>query len=777
MPRPATDLDDHDRRLVSRDLDARKPWLDPDEPVALGHVLYAAGELGRDPGEIGSRLAELGYRVPPAGLLAAARPDDLPLLGIGNHSRPPWLGPDDTALLRAHVVWTADRLKQPPARIAARLAELGHPGPAPDGFPEQLTTADLYLVRAEDRLLPDDVPVGVLHLLKAANAWGEPQEAERELAAVVAVRTRMTELGYRVDPVVMGITAADLTLLGQEPGYGDRLRPDLPVPLHYVLRVARKLERAPHEVAARLREFGYRSLPEGELPRSVTQEDVELVERGWNSWLAQDDRNWFPHVVMAAARTGESPAHVARRLRALGFTVPEAALPEEASAGDVDLIDGEPVRGENGSWLSRTEPVPAGHVLFRAHEQKRSAASVAARLRELGYTRLPDVPDRDITSDDIRLVSPHGDGAAPVLKDTVPWGRVVRAAAGSGANPREVADRYRELGYTDVVVPDGPLPDTVPAQDALLATTDTGWLPPEAAVPVPHVVRRAHEQGIAPAEAARRLRALGYPDVPSGLPETAHPGDLAMIHEEARSDRPYLPLTGVGARHVQTVADVLGSSPHEVALRMAALGYAPAFTPHPDDAVLASRDADGRAPWVGREWGLGHVLLAARVLGRTPEEVAGRCRELGYGAFQFGSCEVPDAGGFEDDDIVLLSAHCDGRGPWLTWERSPSLVHVLRCARATGRSPQQIAERLTRLGLHVMVSPHVEVADLDLAEAVDRRGGRHWGTGELLAVASRTGRSPAEVAARLPFLGFQVPGLPYPQRRPGPGTVRVSRTG
>jgi hypothetical protein len=771
MSRPAPDpdsLDDHDRHLVSRDVDAREPWLDPDEPVALGHVLYAAGHLGRDPGEIGSRLAELGYRVPPADLLAAATADDLPLLGVGNHGRPPWLGPGDAALLRAHVVWTADRLRQPPARIAARLAELGHSGPAPDSFPERLTSEDLYLVRADDQLLPDDVPVGVHHLLTAADVWGEPEEAERELAAVVAVRTRMTELGYRIDPVIMGITAADLTLLGEDPGYSGRLHPDFPVPLHYVLRVARKLERDPHEVVARLREFGHRSLPEGELPRSVTQEDVELLKRRWNSWLAQDDPGWFPHVVMAAARTGKAPAHIARRLRALGFTVPETALPERITSQDVDLIDGEPVRGESESWLPRTEPVPAGHVLYRAHEQKRSAAAVAARLRELGYTRVPDVPDRSITADDLRLVSPHGDGAAPVLTGTVPWGRVVRAAAGSGASPREVADRYRELGYTDVVVPDGPLPASVPGQDALLATTDTGWLPPAAAVPVPHVVRRAHEQGIAPAEAARRLRALGYPDVPSGLPETAHPGDRAMIHEEARSDRPYLPFTGVTARHIQTVADVLASSPHEVAMRMTALGYALEFTPHSDDAVIASRDADGRAPWVGRGWGLGHVLLVAEVLGRTPREVADRCRELGYDTFLYGEFALPDAGGFEDDDVLLLSAHCDGRGPWLTWEQSPSLAHVLRCARATGRSPQEVAERLARLGRHAGVSPHVETADLDLAEALDRWGGQHWGTGELLAVASRTGRSPAEVAARLPFLGFPVPDLDYPDRRPGP---------
>lgn len=776
MPDPTPAPDDHDRYLTSRGLNAEEPRLDPGEPVALGHVLYAAAERGLAPGAVGARLAELGYEVPSAALLATATVDDLPLLSIGNYSRPPWLGPGDAAYLRGHVLWTADRLRQPPARIAARLAELGHPAPAPDSFPERLTSEDRYLARFEDRLIPDDVPVPVHHLLTAANARGEPEDAERELSEVVSVRTRMTELGYRFDPVVMGITAADLTLLGEDPG-GDRrrLHPEDPVPLHYVLRVARKLDRDPHEVVARLRQFGHRLLPGGTLPRSVDSEDVELLERGWRDWLAQEDPHWFPHVVAAAARTGRAPAQVARRLRALGFTVPEAALPEEASYDDVKLIDGGTTPREHVPWRTRTEPVPVGHVLYRAHTQDMTAAAVAARMRTLGYAHVPDVPDRRITADDLRLISENGDGDTPLPADTVPWGRVVRAAADSGASPRDVIGRYRELGYTDFLVPDGPLPEAVPARDALLATTDTGPLPLDAAVPVPHVVRRAHDQGVAPAEAARRLRALGYSDVPSGLPETAHPGDLAMILQDARRGAPYVPLTGVTARHVQTAADVLGIGGHEVALRMLALGHTLEFTPHPDDAVLASRDADGRAPWVGRGWGPGHVLLVAKVLGRTPREVHDRCRELGYWALVRWEHELPDPGGYEDDDVLLLSANADGRGPWLTWEQSPSLAHVLRCARATGRSPQEVGERLARLGRHVGVSPHVETADLDLAEALEHLRGRHRGTGELLAVASRTGRSPAEVAARLPFLGLPVPELEYPDRRPG--EARVSRTG
>ncbi|OBQ48735.1 hypothetical protein A4U61_27170 [Streptomyces sp. H-KF8] len=64
VPNDPASLDDHDRRLISRELNSRAPWLDPEEPVTPGHVLRAAGR-GGDPGAVGSRLTELGYRAPP----------------------------------------------------------------------------------------------------------------------------------------------------------------------------------------------------------------------------------------------------------------------------------------------------------------------------------------------------------------------------------------------------------------------------------------------------------------------------------------------------------------------------------------------------------------------------------------------------------------------------------------------------------------------------------------------------------------------------------------
>ncbi|MFC5851870.1 hypothetical protein ACFPZI_08525 [Streptomyces chlorus] len=158
----------------------------------------------------------------------------------------------------------------------------------------------------------------------------------------------------------------------------------------------------------------------------------------------------------------------------------------------------------------------------------------------------------------------------------------------------------------------------------------------------------------------------------------------------------------------------------------------------------------------------------AKILGRTPKEINDRCGELGYGERQ-----LPDAGGFEEEDILLLSEGLDARGPWLHWGRTPSLKHVLRAARATGRSPQESGERLTLLGHEVHVPPVLDVRGSDLLEAMPQLG-KSMDIAEILAVASRTGRSPAEVAARLREPGIEVPDLAHPTRRPAPTPPRLS---
>lgn len=783
MPNDPNSLDPGDRRIVSRELNYEAPWLDPEEPVTLCHVLRAAGSYG-DRAAISSRLAELGYRVPSPGQLASVMDDDLKLISRSADGMRPWLGPEDTGFLRGHVLAAAWRLERPPAGIAARLAELGFPAPAPDSLPERVLNEDRDLISTRGggghgRWVADDTPVPLVHVLEVLQREARmPEAPHASVSAIVSACERFLHMGYRVDPGATEVTADDVVLVsrnldGRAPWLPGR---DEPVPLHHVLRFAQAHDRDPDEVVARLHRLGYHRLPEGPFVGSVTREDVELLGHGSGEgryWLDQDDPAWFPHLVAVGAGTGKAPAEIAERLRALGFTVPGQELPAEVSKGDIPLISARALAGD-GSWLPRTDPVPVGHILYNAHDRRASTESVLTRLTELGYARLPDVPHRRVTEDDLRFISERDDGGVPVMGDTVPYGRIVRAAAASGAGPRETADRYRALGYTDVVLPDGPLPESVTERDVdLISTgtgTGTGWLAPDEAVPVPHIVRRAHAEGTGPAEIVRRLRALGFRDVPGSLPETAHPGDLVMISEDAEPGKPFLPLTGVSAHHILRTANIVGVNPHDIAVRLVALGYTLEYGPHSDDAVIFSENADGRTPW---EWnsGLGHVLLIAKVLGRTPEDINDRRGELGCGAHQ-----LPDAGGFEEDDILLLSENLDARAPWIHWGRTPSWKHVLRAAPATGRSPQEIGERLGLLGHDAGVPSVLDVRDSDLVEAIPEIR-ESTDTAEILTVASRTGRSPAEVAARLRELGFQVPDLDYPTRRPAPGPSQSVRSG
>jgi hypothetical protein len=119
--------------------------------------------------------------------------------------------------------------------------------------------------------------------------------------------------------------------------------------------------------------------------------------------------------------------------------------------------------------------------------------------------------------------------------------------------------------------------------------------------------------------------------------------------------------------------------------------------------VIVSENADGRAPWTWGKTGLGHILLVAQVLGRPPQDITDRRLELGYPEQQ-----LPDAGGFEEEDMLLLSENLDARGPWLHWRCTPSWKHVRRAERATGRSPQESGERLTSLGHDPHVPPRLE---------------------------------------------------------------------
>ncbi|MFF5945639.1 hypothetical protein ACFY7X_33810, partial [Streptomyces althioticus] len=93
---------------------------------------------------------------------------------------------------------------------------------------------------------------------------------------------------------------------------------------------------------------------------------------------------------------------------------------------------------------------------------------------------------------------------------------------------------------------------------------------------------------------------------------------------------------------------------------------------------------------------LGHVLEFARVAGCRPREAADRLVELGL--------RLPSGAVLPDDvltsDLLILSRDVDGEPPWLGADPVP-LGHVVAVAERTKRRPAQVAARLTELGLRL----------------------------------------------------------------------------
>ncbi|MFE9686580.1 hypothetical protein [Streptomyces sp. NPDC006285] len=834
MPNFPVPVDRDDRILVSRDLNADAPWLDPADAVSLSHILRAAAEHGGDPASISTRLAELGHRVPTAEQLAAVTEDDLKLLSQHFDGCAPFIGPQHVSLLRGHVFKAARRLKRSPADIAARYAELGLQVPRPEHLPESVEQEDLSLAsqsfsggwpwQDEDdpRLrssilwaahvlqrtpadiaaryaalgyrvpdpasLPEQAEVGDFELLRErrpgrSQHWiadDEPvplghvlatlpyvvdatDDPQRAVAAIASLCERFTGLGYRIHCGAAEVTAADLHLVSEElNGRAPWLDQEKPVPFHHLLRGAHVCGLAPREVAARLTRLGYQGLPEAPLEDSVDADTIGLLSRTLGKdpvWLGQDDPEWFLHLVAVGAHTGRPLAEIADLLRRAGFHIPQEELPSRTTEQDLKLLSRR-IHTAAEPWLSRTDPVPVSHVLAAAHVRKTSTGPVLARLRELGCTRLPALPDRTVTNDDLRLISERGNGHLPFLEDTVPYGRVVRAAADSGTSVRQVAEIYRGLGYTEIVLPAGPLPQSVPPRDVALIEVENGWLTPGDAVPTGHVLQLAHDQGTDPADVRRRLHALGFRRLPETLPDTVLRSDLIMVRSGYWSQERWLPTDSpVPAGHINHAATDLNMTPCAVANRLLALGHTLTYTPEPEDDVFLSQNADGRAPWPMVSH-LGQVLLAAKLLGRTPAEINDRRGELGHR-----SPALPEVDRFDDEDIILLSQDVDLRGPWLDADTVVPVKHVLRAARATDRSPQAVAERLTRLGHPVHVSPAVSVDDNDLLETLPPFDGA-VPVEHILDMVNRTGMSPAQVVARLSVLNCPVPVLNYPTSRP-----------
>ncbi|MFS8098843.1 hypothetical protein LFM09_17075 [Lentzea alba] len=560
--------------------------------------------------------------------------------------------------------------------------------------------------------------------------------AHRSPAEVAA---RLTKLGWSVpDGLPADARPTDPLILGQySPGEPPWLNRATAVPHDGVLIAAINAGLAPHAVAERLSELGYEVPTAARLPSAVHPIDRKLLRDDdvYSFDLSLSEKVSVAHIMAGAARTGRTPAEVARRLAELGYPVPG---PEELPA-DHDNHDEIVFRSQTDLLTNRhvESPVSRRHITIASIRSGRTPARVAARLAEAGFEVPPEasLPESTGPSDATliraqNLLDPRTDKFH--LDEVVEIGHVLWAALKTAQSPVRAAGRLTELGYT--TPPSDLLPTTVDADDLVLVSTaigsdrghgyndpDHAWLRTGQEVSPQHVFLAAVKTRRTPRAVARKLGELGFRTPPEAqLDLDVGPDDALLLSVALDSRPPWLTadhpaLVGTELTlplgYVLAAAARLGRTPAEIVTRLGELGLRaeevrPSATVNPQDTLLLDRTvhqlhwANGRKtefPWLGvsKPADRLHLLIAASRTALPPTDIAHRLRDL---AIPVEPAEnLPRS--IDPTDLALLSRDLFGREPFRSLDSPFPRGEVMLAAYRTRTSPREVLERVRRLGL------------------------------------------------------------------------------
>ncbi|MEU1020323.1 caspase family protein [Streptomyces sp. NPDC005898] len=266
------------------------------------------------------------------------------------------------------------------------------------------------------------------------------------------------------------------------------------------------------EIVERLTALGYRTAPLGGTA-GVTPEDVSLLRPLGNltGWLAPGAALHTAQICVSAVLADRPAPDAARRLRELGFDVPDGP-PERTSWTEEEhnVVD--------RLWDGFAEPPPpdTAHVLLPAqladvaYTTGMALTGITRILQGLGFV-VPDAASMvpALTDDDHALLG-H-DSAKPEVDHPVPLRYVTAVARRSGQSPHDAAARLRALGYEVAEVPD--------AEEELPSAEDIAFLglgvsyhrfDEDCPLSLAVVAERAVTADITPRAAVARLAALGY---------------------------------------------------------------------------------------------------------------------------------------------------------------------------------------------------------------------------------------------------------------------------
>ena len=375
-PDPA--LAEREPTLVSVNRDGKAPWLTMQERLTLSELQEASRARGLDVDELAARLSALGYDALPA--------TDTILTSAGLNGQPPWrpvgatVGAVEVAhaarVLRLDVAGTARRLaslgfdaRQDQAGVALAECNLGATllGAVPPSFLSAQWVAALAnrqrvspAQAAEQLMLRGhrviaSLPPDYLAAHIPSDRWRGGQRPQRfggalgafgnnallpdvtpsrgQIAAIAVehgitparVAEDLAGLGYSVpshlpDSQVSKdhLIVASLGLNAWSPWLPD----DAPVPAGHVLAaVQRDAVRGMREVVAMLSDLGY------QVPVSVVSSDdkvlISIDLNGRPPWLPNELPVGVWHLARIAVGMRRDPVDAARRLRELGYEVPE----------------------------------------------------------------------------------------------------------------------------------------------------------------------------------------------------------------------------------------------------------------------------------------------------------------------------------------------------------------------------------------------------------------------------------------------------------------------
>ncbi|MFJ8959608.1 hypothetical protein ACIRG5_09460 [Lentzea sp. NPDC102401] len=470
---------------------------------------------------------------------------------------------------------------------------------------------------------------------------------------------------------------------------------------------------------------------------------------------------WLSKLVRDMPRLADEICERAIAVRYRPWTVAGRDMPIEVVGcfpTDADMLSAK--RFNQPHWDDRT-----GRWRLAAW---RWASSEAGRSGSTGAV-VPALP-----SDDLLLTS---DGRRDRwLSDTIQpdLGHVLSAALRAQRSPREVAERLTSLGWSTPELE--PLPPDAKATDPrLLSTYRNGvwpWLSRKQPVSHEHVLLAAVDTGLTPAAVLGRLSELGYSAThPDQVPEAVHPIDKALLH----GGLDYCLLShpaAVPASHVLMAAAATGWAPPAVARRLTELGYS---TP---EAAQLPPDSDSQDTTIFTTYPgmpvrspvpLWQVTAAAIRSGRSPAQVAARLAAAGLDVPAHD--DLPELELPLDAALTKIQEVDDGRTDEPLHEATTKIGHVLSVAIRTGRTPSQVARRLTELGHAppeelpdtvepddlVLVSTTIGASTWPYSRSSWLRSGTWVHLQRILIAAVKTRRSPLDVAHRFGQLGFSTP--------------------